>query len=170
MPIIDDDEEDFSDVCMHCDHVQDEHEPGFFNKCAVVGCDCPDYEKEKKVSPARRQLVSSDEAIEAVGQHKLPCADCPWARAAMNGWLGGTSVEQWVQDAHGEVRIECHTLKGAQCAGAAIYRGNVCKTPRDPEVMKLKPNRELVFGTPKEFREHHATLPSLKTTKKRVRK
>lgn len=163
-----DDEEEFSEVCV-CDHVMDEHERGFFNKCAV--CNCSDYEeKEKRPPPARRQLVSSDEAEQAVGQHKLPCADCPWARKAMNGWLGSTSVEQWVQDAHGEVRIECHTLLGAQCAGAAIYRANVCKSVRDPDVLKLKPNRELVFGTPKEFREHHAKLPSLKTAKKRARK
>jgi len=34
-------------VCMHCDHVQEEHKfPGFFNPCEIEGCDCEDYEEE----------------------------------------------------------------------------------------------------------------------------
>lgn len=69
--------------------------------------------------------------------------------------MGGDDVENWVRDAHGEVRLDCHTLSGAQCAGAAIYRGNICKLPRDPAVLVLPADRDKVFKSPKEFRDHH---------------
>lgn len=104
----------------------------------------------------RRQLISSDEAAEAKGQHEKPCSDCPWARAALHGWLGGLSVDEWLAAAHGEANIECHALQGAQCAGAAIYRANMCKLPRDPDILRLPANRASVFATPMEFREHHS--------------
>ena len=103
----------------------------------------------------RKQLISSAEAVPAQGQHKQPCSDCPWARTALRGWLGGFHVDDWIATAHGDAIIECHALKGAQCAGAAIYRANVCKSPRDPNALRLPPNRETVFGNPAEFTAHH---------------
>lgn len=55
----------------------------------------------------------------------------------------------------------CHVLKGAQCAGLAIYRANVCKSPRDPNAIKLPADREKVFATPMEFRMQHCDrMPS----------
>lgn len=73
--------------------------------------------------------------------------------------------------AHGEVAIACHTtIDGEetnndgeadwdqpgllQCAGAAIYRSNVCKSPRDPHVATLPRDTDLVFGMG-EFIPHH---------------
>ena len=103
----------------------------------------------------RGQLITTEEARPAVKQHKAPCSDCPWARRSMPCWLGDTSREEWLGDAHGETRIECHTLLGAQCAGAAIYRANVCKSPRDKTLLKLPADREKVFATKQEFWEHH---------------
>ena len=44
---------------------------------------------------------------------------------------------------------------GAQCAGAAIYRANVCKSPRDGSLLKLPADRETVFADKSEFWEHH---------------
>jgi hypothetical protein len=99
--------------------------------------------------------MTSDEAQPANGQHKAPCGDCPWRRDALRGWLGSLSVEEWLREAHGEARIECHTLTGAQCAGAAIYRGNVCKKPRDPNILKLPAAHVRVFSSPAEFTSHH---------------
>ncbi len=104
---------------------------------------------------AGRRLISSDEAVPAKGQHTSPCSDCPFARASLPGWLGGETVENWLQDAHGEGIIPCHVLAGAQCAGAAIYRRNVLKRPRDPEVLVLGADRVTVFATPPEFAAHH---------------
>jgi len=101
------------------------------------------------------KLITTEKAVPTKGQHKSPCSDCPWRKDSLSGWLGDTSKEDWVADAHGEARIECHVLIGAQCAGAAIYRTNVCKTPRNPELLRLPSNRNKVFGTPNEFLEHH---------------
>ena len=100
------------------------------------------------------QLVTHDEAQEALGQHTRPCADCPWARKALPGWLGGLTADEWLAEAHGESVIECHTLLGAQCAGAAIYRRNVCKYPRPPN-LALDVDRERCFANRDEFKAHH---------------
>ena len=45
-----------------------------------------------------------------------------------------------------------------QCRGAAIYRANVCKSPRDPEVARGPVDRENVFASPMAFKEHHARV------------
>jgi len=104
----------------------------------------------------KRQCVSSADAVDAKGQHKKPCSDCPWARNSLAGWLGGSTPEEWVAEAHSDNHIDCHTLKGAQCAGAAIYRANVIKSPRNPEVLRLPPDGLRVFRNPNEFVEHHS--------------
>lgn len=103
----------------------------------------------------KKKLISSRDAVEAKGQHRRPCSDCPWARDSLPGWLGGPDADTWLRAAHGEERIDCHTLQGAECAGAAVYRANVHKTPRDPEVLRLPKDPERVFASPAEFKEHH---------------
>lgn len=108
-----------------------------------------------------KQLVSSAEARPCANQHRSPCPDCPWARRALPGWLGGGSVEGWLKRAHREERVDYHTLQGPQCAGMAIYRANVCKKPRYPEILVLGANREKVFATPAEFRAHHEEVAKL---------
>ncbi len=109
----------------------------------------------------RRQLITTDEAKQSCGQHKKPCSDCPWARRSLAGWLGGFPLRDWLLAAHSEERIECHTKRGfdkdtPQCAGAAIYRSNVAKLPRDPSILILPKDVEIVFATPMEFERHHA--------------
>lgn len=103
----------------------------------------------------RRQCLTTVDAVPAKGQHKKPCSDCPFARHSLPGWLGGATVDEWLYDAHGEGTIPCHVLEGAQCAGAAVYRRNVLKRPRDPAVLVLPADRETVFATPVEFADHH---------------
>ena len=107
----------------------------------------------------RTKLITIDEAVEAKGQHKRPCSDCPWSRESLPGWLGGVSVDTWLKEAHGNMDIPCHTLKGAQCAGAAIYRTNVCKLHVADGVLLLPADRERVFATPLEFKAHHEKGP-----------
>lgn len=102
-----------------------------------------------------RKLVSHDEAEQADGQHTEPCSDCPWSRDALHGWLGDRTVDDWLQAVHGESQIYCHTLLGAQCAGSAIYRANVCKLPRDEGCLRLKADRAAVFASPAEFKTYH---------------
>jgi hypothetical protein len=103
-------------------------------------------------------ITSSEEAKISNRQPDAPCHDCPWRRDAPSGWLGGLSAQEWIAEAHGEARIDCHTVNGdpqPQCAGAAIYRANVCKRVRDPEAVHLKADRKTVFSNPNEFKEHH---------------
>jgi hypothetical protein len=83
--------------------------------------------------------------------------------------LGPFGPDEWVALAHSDEPIACHqTIDDdydeseawdapgiKQCAGAAIYRANVCKSPRDPEVARGEVDRETVFATPTEFKEHH---------------
>lgn len=105
-----------------------------------------------------RQIVSSEEAQEAEGQHRRPCSDCPWARSAFPGWLGSATADDWIATAHSDERIDCHTLLGAQCAGAATYRANVCKSPRDKSLLVLPADRVRVFSSPEEFRTYHRSI------------
>lgn len=108
--------------------------------------------------PRRRQLISSDEAVQAACQHKKPCSDCPWARGALNGWLGGVSIDDWLAIGHSDAVAPCHVISNQQCAGLAIYRRNVCKLVRPP-ALSLPADREAVFASPAEFRAHHEALP-----------
>lgn len=103
----------------------------------------------------RKQLLTYHDAEKVAKQHKKPCSDCPFARTAFPGWLAGMTPEEWLAMVHGETKIDCHTKIPAQCAGSAIYRGNMCKRPRDSSVLVLPANREIVFATPMEFQGHH---------------
>lgn len=88
-------------------------------------------------------------------QHTKPCSDCPWRRAALPGWLGSLTAEEWLSAVHGEAQIDCHVQFDRQCAGAAIYRANVSKVPRDRTLLVLSPDRS-VFGSRTEFLKYHS--------------
>ena len=100
------------------------------------------------------KLISSDNARTSKKQHTKPCSDCPWSRNSLNGWLGGYSAEAWIAEVKSDDKIQCHVFKNQQCAGSAIYRANVCKSPRNPEVLKLPKNTNIVFSFG-EFEKHH---------------
>lgn len=106
-----------------------------------------------------KQLVSGDEALVTPAQHTAPCADCPWGRVALPGWLGSLTPRQWLAVAHSEALADCHTLTGPagphQCDGLATYRANVCKRLRTSTALVLPPDRVRVFATPAEFLNHH---------------
>lgn len=106
------------------------------------------------------KLISGDQARPTSVQRTSPCSDCPFRRDALPGWLGDSTPEEFLRMTHGESRIDCHTEVGPQCAGAAIYRRNVCKSPRDLTQLVLPANRVLVFGSPREFLDHHTGAPT----------
>jgi hypothetical protein len=95
-----------------------------------------------------------------------PCNDCPWRRNAAPGWLGPLTPEEWLQLAHSDQPIACHqTIQvedwkddaTRQCKGAAIYRANVFKSPRNPNDAEhtTDPDPVSVFERDAEFVEHH---------------
>lgn len=95
---------------------------------------------------------------------KEPCNDCPWRRNAIPGWLGPMSAEEWCEAAHGEVAIACHQTipdgggwapNTLQCRGAASFRANICKSPRNPTIETGPADRERVFAWDDEFKEYH---------------
>lgn len=99
-----------------------------------------------------------------------PCSDCPWRRNATAGWLGPHDAFEWLNIVHGDSPIACHQTitetndEGTgdwehpairQCRGAAIYRENRCKSPRNPNVATGPVDKERVFARDEEFVEHH---------------
>lgn len=104
-----------------------------------------------------------------------PCNDCPWRRKAAPGWLGPMPGEDWISLAMSDEPIACHeTIKETdddgngdwsdprmrQCTGAAIFRRNNGKLPRNSEdaAASVSADRETVFATRHEFLDHHASL------------
>lgn len=100
-----------------------------------------------------------------------PCRECPWKRDSVRGHLGPNSAEEWLEIAHSDSPIACHmTVKSddqdwaelRQCGGSAIFRANVCKTPRHPNVAVAdEPDTQLVFAWDDEFVEHHKRMNDL---------
>ena len=100
-----------------------------------------------------------------------PCRECPWRRNHPPGWLGPLTAEEWLQTAHSDAPIACHLTiynrdesldeedkfyGAAQCAGAAQFRRNVFKEPRDPNVSVAEDRDDSqVFGSNQEFLDHH---------------
>ncbi len=109
----------------------------------------------KRRKKKRLQLITSDQSTPAKSQITKPCSDCPWARKAVEGWLGPGTIDEWLRAAHGEDQVECHVHPNVQCAGLAIFRANVYKSPRDPTTLVLPADRVLVFSWNDEFRAHH---------------
>lgn len=109
---------------------------------------------QKTFQSRPRQCVSSSDAVTGKTQHTKPCTDCPMARTALPGWLGGATSDEYVQLAHSDAVVACHSIKSTQCAGMAIYRRNVVKRC-DPPNLVLPADRNAVFATPSEFINHH---------------
>lgn len=103
----------------------------------------------------KRRCVNSDEAPRSRGQHTTPCGDCPWARNSLKGWLGGATIDEWLRAAGSDEKIMCHAIIGPQCAGAAIFRRHICKSSRDPRVIRLPADTKNVFSSREEFTKHH---------------
>lgn len=105
-----------------------------------------------------RKLIASGETPPAKKQITRPCSDCPMARTALNGWLGGATPEEYAQLAHSDTIVSCHVQTNVQCAGMAIYRRNVCKRVTPPGLI-LPADHAAVFSNPMEFKAHHSKTP-----------
>lgn len=99
-------------------------------------------------------------------ERKTPCDECPWRRNSVPGHTGPSEPQNWVDQAHADGPIYCHkTITEAdmsmddprlrQCAGAARFRANVCKSPRNPTAAQGPADRENIFTSNQGFLEHH---------------
>lgn len=102
-----------------------------------------------------QKLLSIEQAKPSSVQHTSPCSDCPFRRDALPGWLGGRTPAQYALLACSDEIILCHTKVGPQCAGAAIYRANICKEARSKRVLRLPKDTVKVFAWVTEFMQHH---------------
>lgn len=100
-----------------------------------------------------------------------PCNECPWRREAAPGHLGPYTPLDWIKIAHSDRPIACHKtivvidpLEGTgdwehpklrQCRGAAIFRANVRKNPKRPDIETGPIDEESCFADNVEFMEHH---------------
>jgi hypothetical protein len=107
-------------------------------------------------------VKSAKQHLPPCNQHVTPCKECPFKKDSLRSWLGGHTAKEFVDMAHGEDLLECHMKEGSQCAGGAIYRGNVCKLPRDRSLLVLPQNKDTVIASRAEFMAHH-TLPGRPT-------
>lgn len=97
------------------------------------------------------------------------CNQCPWRRKSAAGWLGPYDADEWLAIVHSDAPIACHITidededweaEGLrQCAGAARYRANVFKSPRNPEVARGPVDHDRIFSRDSEFRDHHNRSP-----------
>jgi hypothetical protein len=95
---------------------------------------------------------------------KVACVECPWRRDSAPGWLGPSTPEEWVEMAHGETAVACHTTVKSndqpweevkQCRGIAQFRQHIFKTPRNPRIETGPADRERIFSWDDEFLAHH---------------
>lgn len=100
-----------------------------------------------------KKLIAKGEATPASKQLAKACSDCPLRRDALNGWLGGSTPEEYARLCHSDATVECHVHAGSRCAGLAIYRRNTAKS--QPKEHELPADRETIFSNVMEFLDHH---------------
>ena len=106
--------------------------------------------------------------------HKSPCKQCPWRKSSVNGYLGGSTAEEFYEQIESEVHIPCHLHvdydgddndelvreieRAPYCAGSLIHMKNNCKQPRDLDLrhaVMLVDRSDKVFSFKHQFVEHH---------------
>lgn len=105
-------------------------------------------------------------------QHTHPCAQCPFRRDSLRGYLGASTTLEFLSMAEHEPRVPCHIHVDYEdedwedklhlvprCAGHAIYLRNRGKCPHDrglaDMVRSVAPDRDNVFGMHLEFLRYH---------------
>ena len=92
-------------------------------------------------------------------QHKTPCKECPFRKAAPRGYLGGNNPQKFTVIVGHDGFMACHLTMGKktpekQCAGRAAMFANQCKVSRDKSVMEVPKQAEVVSSI-FEFMKHH---------------
>jgi len=103
-------------------------------------------------------------------EHTKPCAECPWGKNSLQGWLGNATPESFVEAIHDEEKMPCHCAVDytdpdweekladkPYCVGHLLATRAACKSPRDPlhrEAIDQVPDFP-VLSPWGEFQEHH---------------
>lgn len=134
-------------------------------RCYAAACQAPSFCQRTQQPKGEPWMMKG-----SLGHPPRPdaCRECPLSRTSAAGYLGGYSVENYLQILHGDAAIACHMSPGfherdharqRHCTGVCAYRANVSKLPRDSgsqEAIRLiGPDRERFFATPAEFAAHH---------------
>jgi hypothetical protein len=102
---------------------------------------------------------------------KLPCVECPLARASIPGRLGGYTVQQYLHILHHIADIACHMSPGfpddmatqRSCTGVAMYRANAGVIPSGHAYEAVRAvaggDCTAAFANPREFALHHTPKP-----------
>lgn len=101
---------------------------------------------------------------------KEPCAQCPFRRAGMAGWLGESDPESFIETTMADYPMPCHQTidyadpdwkehweagqNGKLCAGALSFFANIGKLSRE-RGRPRRPEDETVFSSAQEFCDHH---------------
>jgi hypothetical protein len=122
---------------------------------------------ERKYSPVEQPIVVAVPAGFGQPPTKMPCPECPLARTAIRGALGGYTAAQYLEVLHGPADLACHLSKGfplnraeqRSCTGVAMYRANLGRLHPAGGAMRAVllagENRDAVFASPEEFAAHH---------------
>jgi len=100
-----------------------------------------------------------------------PCSQCPYRRQSLQGYLGESDPEEFMELTMSDYPMPCHQTVdyrepqwkkkweagqvGKLCAGALIFFANICKRSRDGSRPTIPADRELVFSRPDEFIDYH---------------
>lgn len=99
--------------------------------------------------------------------HRAPCAECPWRRAAIQGYLGGFAAELYADAVLNNEAPACHKRDHgpdsddtAFCVGALQVANAACislwRSPGADEARRVVGTSELTFAHPREFFTYHS--------------
>lgn len=98
-------------------------------------------------------------------RHRRPCAECPWRRVSLQGFLGGNDAYVYADSVAMNLAPPCHLNDAAFCVGALTTANNMClqlsRTPGAVEAQLSIPQRRSsdFFAHVSEFYEYHAEQP-----------
>lgn len=73
---------------------------------------------------------------------KSPCAECPFRKTSLNGWLGGLTAKETHDYVLDEADFACHMTRNksknkmSRCKGSQLFLINHCKLPRKNMVLQ----------------------------------
>lgn len=85
---------------------------------------------------------------------KKPCADCPFRRDSLKGWLG----QERMTEILGYDSFVCHKKHDKQCAGHMLIKGEQNEFVRLANQLRIPlvlSGKELIFETEEDCINHH---------------